>query len=86
MNVKIEVNESKEVKDFFPCIFTNKDKSIIILADGRTSDNTFSGMIISSTSKAKGCDTGTYGTGWTYTQFKRLPKYSTIHIDIEQND
>jgi len=86
MEVKVEVNECKQEKDYFPAIFANKDNSIIILADERTSQTTFSGMIISSTNKSKGCSVGVYGTGWTYQQFKRLPKHSTIKLEITQND
>ena len=29
---------------------------------------------------------GKYDTGWTYLQFHRLPKHSTVNIAIEQND
>lgn len=86
MDVKIEIKEHKGEKDYFPSLFTNKDNTIVILADSRTSDKTFSGMIISSTNKAKGYGIGTYETSWTYVQFHRLPKYSTIHLDITQDE
>lgn len=86
MKTEAIVKECKEVKDYFPALFANKDKTIIILADERTSDKTFSGMIIHSENKAKGSSLGVYSTGWTYQQFSRLPKHSTITLEIEQND
>ena len=86
METKAVINECKEIKDYFPCLFANKDKSIVILAEERTSEKTFVGMIIHSNSKAKGCSLGCYSTGWTYQQFQRLPKYSTITLEITQND
>ncbi len=86
MNTEAVIDECKETKDYFPALFVNKDNSIIILADERTSDKTFSGMIIHSTNHAKMCHLGSYSTGWTYQQFRRLPKHSKVTIDIEQND
>ena len=86
MKVTADIEECKKVNDYFPSIFTNKDNTIVILADARTSQNTFSGMILSSHNNSKGCTVGTYGTSWTYTQFHRLPKNSIIKLEIEQND
>lgn len=87
METTIEIKETGQVKDFFPCLFANKDRSIIILADERTSDKTFSGMIIHVTGeKGKAAALGKYESGWTYAQFSRLPKYSSITLTIKQND
>jgi len=87
MQTKIEIIENKQVKDYFPCLFANKDRSIIILADEKTSDKTFSGMIIHvSGDKGKASALGRYESSWTYVQFQRLPKYSSITLTINQND
>lgn len=87
METKIEIQETEKVKDYFPALFANKDRSIIILADERTSDRTFSGMIIHiSGDKGKATTLGTYSSGWTYVQFSRLPKNASITLTIKQND
>jgi hypothetical protein len=87
METKIEIQESGLNKDFFPSLFANKDRTIIILAEERTSDKTFSGMIIHVTGeKGKATALGKYESGWTYTQFSRLPKHSSITLTINQND
>ncbi len=87
METTIEIKETGQVKDYFPCLFANKDRSIIILADERTSDRTFSGMIIHVTGdKGKKSTLGRYESGWTYDQFLRLPKNSSITLTIKQND
>lgn len=87
METKIEIQETEQVKDYFPALFANKDRSIIILADERTSDRTFSGMIIYlSGEKGKVTKLGRYETGWTYVQFSRLPKNASITLTIKQND
>lgn len=87
METIIEIKEAVQTKDYFPCLFTNKDKSIVILADERTSEKTFSGMIIHVTGeKGKAIQLGRYETGWTYQQFSRLPKNSSITLMINQND
>lgn len=86
METKAIIEECKEQKDFFPALFANKDNSIIILAEERTSDKTFSGMIIHSENNGKTFHLGAYNTGWTYQQFRRLPKYSKVNIEITQND
>jgi hypothetical protein len=87
METIIEINECKEEKDYFPALFTNKDNTIVILADARTSQKTFSGMIIHTDNKARLTNAlGKYDTGWTYLLFHRLPKHSTVNIAIEQND
>ena len=87
METKIEIQETSKTKDYFPAIFANKDRSIIILADERTSDRTFSGMIIHITGdKGKTKTLGTYSSGWTYEQFTRLSKNASINLTITQND
>lgn len=87
METTIKIKKTNEVKDFFPAVFTNKDNTIIILADERTSDKTFSGMIIHvDGDKGKSINLGLYSTSWTYTQFSRLAKHSEININIVQND
>lgn len=87
METAIAITESAPVKDFFPALFGNKDRSIIILADERTSDKTFSGMIIHVTGdKGKTANLDMYSAGWTYIQFSRLPKYASITLTIKQND
>lgn len=87
METTIEIKEKKIVDDYFPCLFANAAKNIIILADARTSPKTFSGMVIHADgSTAKKNATGTYSTGWTYEQFKRLPKGSEVTIIIEQGN
>lgn len=87
METAITINEAAQTKDFFPALFGNKDRSIIILADERTSEKTFSGMIIHITGeKGKSANLGLYSAGWTYVQFQRLPKYATINLTIKQND
>jgi hypothetical protein len=87
METAIKINEANQVKDYFPSIFVNKDNTIVILADEKTSEKTFSGMIIHITGdKGKSMNLGLYSTGWTYTQFQRLPKYSEINLTIKQND
>ena len=87
METTIEIKEADLIKDYFPCLFANKDRSIIILADERTSDRTFSGMIIHITGdKGKTTVLGKYESGWTYAQFSRLPKNSSINLTIKQND
>lgn len=87
MDTKIEIKEASVNNDYFPAIFTNKDKSIVILADTRTSKATFSGMIIHVTGdKGKQTVLGTYSSSWTYAQFRRLEKNSSITLTITQND
>lgn len=86
MKTEININEPTVEKDFFPALFTNKEKTILILADNRTSEKTFSGMIIhASSSVAKRYSIGTYSSGWTYEQFRRLPRGTQIRIDLEQS-
>lgn len=86
METQVKIENAKKDKDYFPSIFANKDGSIVILADGRTSDRTFSGMIIHSSSGAKNATIGVYSTGWTYAQFNRLPKGSNVVLTIKQED
>lgn len=86
METDIKINRATKLDDYFPCLFSNKDDSIIILADMRTSDRTFSGMIIHSSNKSTKGTIGTYSTGWTYEQFKRLPRGTDITIKIKQEE
>lgn len=86
METQATIENPKKDRDYFPSIFSNKDNSIIILADSRTSDKTFSGMIIHSSNKTKGGNLGFYSTGWTYVQFTRLPKNSKLNLSIIQED
>lgn len=87
METTIEIKKRKVVDDYFPCLFANGSESVVILADGRTSEKTFSGMVIhSDKSAAKKSALGTYSTGWTYEQFKRLPKGSEVTILITQDN
>ena len=46
METAIEIKEQKYVDDYFPALFANANRSVVILADARTTDKTFSGMII----------------------------------------
>ena len=87
METIVEIKEKKNVDDYFPCVFTNSSKNIIILADARTSEKTFSGMIIhAGKDTAKKTALGTYSTGWTYEQFKRLPKGTELTLMITQEN
>ena len=87
METIIKIKKTSDIKDFFPALFANKDNTIIILADDRTSEKTFSGMIVHiEGEKGKSAVLGTYSTSWTYIQFSRLPKYSEINLTIVQND
>ncbi len=86
METKVTIESPKKDRDYFPSTFTNKDETIVVLADGRTSDRTFSGMIIHSTNQTKNGALGTYSSGWTYAQFSRLPKGSKISLTIVQED
>lgn len=85
MKTQIQITEPKKERDYFPCLFANSNQTIVILADGRTSDRTFSGMVISSDQDKKNV-VGTYGTNWTYQQFSRLPKGTNVIIGITQED
>lgn len=86
METTIKINEAKKDRDYFPSIFCNKDQSIVILADGRISDKTFSGMIIHSSNKTATATLGIYSTGWTYAQFTRIAKGSKVELSITQED
>lgn len=86
METNALIEEPRKEKDYFPSIFTNKDKSIIILADERTSTKTFSGMIVHTAGNNKKAVLGTYSTGWTYVQFTRIPKGSLLELSIRQTD
>lgn len=86
MKTSIEINTEKKDRDYFPSLFANKDNSVVVLADSRTSDKTFSGMIIHSSNNIPKNVVGTYSTGWTYAQFSRLPKGSKIILNFEQED
>jgi hypothetical protein len=84
METTIQIETPKKERDFFPSVFANKDNTIIILADSRTSDKTFSGTIVHSNNSGKNALLGTYSTGWTYAQFSRLPKGSKLTLTITQ--
>ena len=86
MRTELSITEVKKNKDYFPCLFTNKNRSVIILADSRTGDKTFSGMVIHSDGANKKCLVGIYSTGWTYEQFGRLPKGANCIIGITQDE
>lgn len=86
METKITINEAKKDKDYFPSLFANKDNTIIIFADARTSDKTFSGIVIHTTQQTKMGTLGVYSTGWTYQQFQRLPKGSSVTLEILQEN
>jgi hypothetical protein len=87
MEVIIEIKEKKVRDDYFPCLFANNNKSVVILADGRTSEKTFSGMVIyAAGDDRKRTTLGTYSTGWAYSQFTRLPKGSEITLCITQEN
>ena len=86
METTIQIESPKKERDFFPSLFTNKDNSIIILAESRTSDKTFSGMIVHSSNQTKSAILGTYSTGWTYAQFSRMVKGTKITLNITQED
>ena len=87
METIIKIKKTTDNKDFFPALFSNKDNTIIILADERTSEKTFSGMIVHiEGEKGKAVSLAVYSTSWTYVQFSRLPKHSEINLTIVQND
>lgn len=86
METNIKIETPNKERDFFPSLFSNKDNTIIILADSRTSDKTFSGMVIHSSNSSKNATLGYYSTGWTYVQFSRLAKGSKILLTINQED
>ena len=87
METQVEIKEKKLLDDYFPSLFTNASKSVVILADARTSQKTFSGMVIHADgTAAKKNALGTYSTGWTYEQFKRLPKGSEMTLIIVQGN
>ena len=44
METNLKISEPEKNKDYFPCLFTNKNNTIVILAEERTSDKTFSGI------------------------------------------
>lgn len=86
MESKIVIQEVKKEADYFPSLFTNKDKTVIILATERTGEKTFSGVVVHSDSKATKTLIGVYSTSWTYEQFKRLSKGSSVEITLTQTD
>ena len=86
METILKIEEPKKERDFYPSVFTNKDNTIVILADERTSEKTFSGMIIHSSGSNKKTVLGNYSTGWTFAQFKRLPKDTNLNLKIIQEN
>lgn len=86
MKSEVIIEELKTDKDYFPALFANKDRSIIILANERVSEKTFAGVIISiNNDKGSKVKLGTYSNGWTYVQFQRLPKGSVINLKLIQD-
>lgn len=86
MKTKITIKEPNLETDYFPCLFSNKDKSVVILADSKLNDRCFSGMVIHSKGSTSKTLVGTYNTGWTYSQFKRLPKRTDIELNMTQGE
>lgn len=86
MKTDIKITEPDKVDDYFPCLFANKDNSVIILADERVNDRCFSGMVIYSKGNTTKTIVGKYNSGWTYTQFKRLKKRSEVELTIIQGE
>ena len=86
MESKLTLKEAKKERDYFPCLFSNKDNSIVILATERTGEKTFAGVVIYSCNETKKGTFGVYSTGWTYQQFSRLPKGSEITLEMIQED
>lgn len=86
MDSKIKIEEPTQENDYFPSLFTNKDNTVIILADGRTGDKSFSGMIIHSENKTDKTLIGKYSTGWTYAQFRRFKKRTSIDLNLIQGE
>lgn len=86
MKTELSISEAVKKADYFPSLFANKNRSVIVLADSRTGERTFSGMIIHSDGANKKCCIGMYSTGWTYEQFSRLPKGTNVIIGITQDD
>ena len=86
MESKIVIEEGKVIQDYFPSLFVNKDKSIVILATARTGEKTFEGVIIHSNNNNSKAILGMLSSTWTYEQFKRLPKGSKIMLEIIQEN
>lgn len=86
METTIQIETPKKDKDYFPSLFANKDQTIIVFADSRTSEKTFSGIVVHSSNQGKNAALGTHSTGWTYLQFTRLPKGSKLTLTILQED
>ena len=86
MESKLILNEVLKERDYFPSLFVNKDKTIIILASERTGDKTFAGSVIHSNNESKKGVLGIYSTGWTYEQFERLTKGSKVTIELIQEE
>lgn len=84
MKSSATISEVVAEKDYYPSLFVNNNKKIVILADGRTGDKTFSGMVIHSDDSAKRYAVGTYSSAWTFEQFKRLQRGSEVTITIKQ--
>jgi len=84
METKATITSPKNERDYFPALFSNKDNSIIILAEEKISDTLFSGMIIHSEGNNKKMLIGTSSSGWTRTQFKRLEENTIINLELKQ--
>lgn len=47
-------------RDYYPSLFVNKDQTIVLLADAKTGEKTFSGMVIHSKNESKKGTLGIY--------------------------
>lgn len=86
MEATIEIKEERIERDYFPCLFADKSRNVVILADARTSERTFSGMVIYADKNAEKKAIGKYSTGWTYASYERLPKGSMVQINLLQEN
>lgn len=86
MKSEIIINEPEKERDYYPSLFSNKDNTIVILATERTSEKTFSGVVVFSENETKKGTFGLFSTGWTFEQFKRLPKRTEINLKLFQED
>ena len=85
MRTEITITEPRLNPDYFPCIMSNKSRSIFILADARTSERTFSGMVIHAEKGGKNA-VGKYSINWEYSAYERLPKGTNIIAGFTQGE
>lgn len=86
MEAEVKITEKTRVNDYYPSLFANKNRSVIILADARVTDRTFGGMVIYSKGDNKKMLLGTYSSGWTFEQFERLSKGTIVELSITQEN